>query len=53
MVVVMVGFAKHENIHRDQVVGSVLQFVIGIAIFMRKPVDDSAMHSAHSKDGEQ
>ena len=54
VMVVVITFAKHENIKRHQVTRGIVGFKANVAIFMGKPVNDGAVNRAHKEmDGQQ
>lgn len=48
VVIVVVGFAKHKDVDREQVHRGVLQFEVDVAVFVCEPIDDTAMKRPHN-----
>ena len=43
VMVVMIALSHHEEIKWQEVVGSIFNFIVSIAIFMGKPIDDGSV----------
>lgn len=49
MMIVVQSFAKHDEVHRKQIAGSVLHLKIDVADTMRKPIDNHSMEWTHDR----
>ena len=49
VVIVVIAFAHHQEVKRQEVLGGVSYFKVSVSILMRKPVDDRAMDGAHQE----
>src|SRR5690606_8790415 len=49
VVVVVIAFTHHQEVHREEILGCVAHFEVPVAVFMGKPVDDGAVDGAHEE----